>query len=118
VIFMVTTDKLKNLLGIAATDTSQDVSLSFILDDIAETILNYCNLTELPSGLEHTAYRMAIDLYRNDGVGEADGPAVISSITEGDTTVQFRKSVDENFKDTLLKNYIPQLNRYRRVSWP
>jgi hypothetical protein len=117
-IVMLTVEKLRPLLGIAAADITQDVNLAFILDDVTETILNYCNINELPSGLEHTAYRMAIDLYRNDGVGEADGPAAISSITEGDTTVQFRKLVDENFKDTLLKNYMPQLNRYRKVSWP
>ncbi len=114
---MLTVEKLKPLLGIAAVDTAQDASLAFILSDVTETILNYCNLIELPAGLENTACRMAIDLYRNEGVGDADAPSAVSSIEEGDTTVQFRKAVDENFKDTLLKNYTPQLNRYRRVSW-
>lgn len=110
---MVTVDRLKGLLGI--TDTAEDTNLTFILEDVTEIILNYCNISELPSGLEHTAYRMAIDLYRNDGIGQADAPAAVSSIEEGDTTIQFQK--DENFKGTLLKDYRPQLNRYRRVSW-
>ncbi len=114
---MLTIERIKPLLGIAATDTAQDASLAFILGDVTEIILNHCNVTVLPVGLENTACRMAIDLYRNEGIGDTDAPSAVSSIEEGDTTVQFRKAVDENFKDTLLKNYTPQLNRYRRVSW-
>ncbi|WP_182185556.1 phage head-tail connector protein [Pectinatus frisingensis] len=114
---MLTTDKLKSLLGIELADTSRDNILEFIIDDVIENVINYCNIEELPSGLEHTAYRMAIDLYRNENVGNEESAAAVSSIEEGDTTVQFRKSVDEDFKNTLLKNYIPQLNRYRRIAW-
>lgn len=110
--------KLKALLGIAPDDNSQDSKLQFILDDVTETILNHCNINELPSGLVHTAYRMAIDLYRNEGIGEADAPVgSVSSITEGEVTTSFHRSVDPGFKDTLLKNYHAQLNRYRRLSW-
>lgn len=110
--------KIKVLLGIAADDTTQDVNLQFIIDDVIETILNYCNLKELPSGLEHTAYRMAIDLYRNEAVGEGEAPiGSVSSITEGDVTTSFHKGVDDGFKNTLLKNYHAQLNRHRRLSW-
>ena len=36
--------KLKGLLGIPEGDTSQDLSLEFIIDDVTETILNYCSL--------------------------------------------------------------------------
>lgn len=36
--------KLKALLGILEDDTSQDVPLQFVLDDIQEAILNYCNV--------------------------------------------------------------------------
>ncbi len=110
-------NKFKKILGISTADTDKDFSLEFIIDDITETILNYCNIKKLPSGLEHTAYRMAIDLYRNENIGDEDSTAAVSSIEEGDTTVQFRKCVDENFKNTLLKNYTIQLNKYRRISW-
>lgn len=51
-------DKFKKLLGII--DAAQETALQFILDDVTETILNYCNLNELPQGLENTAYRMAL----------------------------------------------------------
>ncbi len=115
---MLEVTKLKKLLGIAVDDTSQDANLEFILDDVTESILNYCNIQELPSGLVNTAYRMAIDLYRNEAIGEADAPiGVVTSIKEGDTQTSFNKSVDDNFKDTLMKNYYSQLNHYRKLVW-
>lgn len=110
--------KLKKLLGIKQEDTSKDDSLKFTLDDVHEAILNYCNQSELPKGLENTAYRMAIDLYRNEAPGEADTPlGPVSSIAEGDTSTSFRVRADEGYKDSLLKNYKARLNRYRRLSW-
>lgn len=102
----------------AADDTSQDINLQFIIDNVTETILNYCHLDQLPSGLELTSYRMAIDLYRNEAIGEADAPiGSVSSITEGDTQTSFNKSVTENYAESLLKNYQAQLNRYRKLVW-
>lgn len=112
---MLTIDKLKSLLGISVGDCRQDTPLAFIIDDVSETILNYCNRNEWPAGLDNTGYRMAIDLYRNEGVGTADVPSSVSALTEGDTMVQFKK--DDALAGTLLKNYEVQLNRYRRVSW-
>lgn len=107
-------DKLKRLLEIAFNDTPQDTNLAFIMDDIKETILNYCNLNHLPPGLQNTAYRRAIDLHRNEAVGEGDAFDGIASIKEGDTQTNFNKAVDENFKFMMLKNYTAQLNRYRK----
>lgn len=110
--------RLKSLLGIAIDDIAQDVQLEFILEDVTETILNYCNLIQLPSGLKNTAYRMAVDLYRNEAVGQTDAPlGGIASIKEGDTSTSFNRSMDDNFKSTLLKNYTVQLNRYRKLVW-
>ncbi len=62
----------KPLLGLEVTDTSKDSVLTFILANVTEVICNYCHITEVPKGLECTAYRMAMDLYRNEGIGEAD----------------------------------------------
>lgn len=115
---MLEVTKLKKLLGIAIEDTTQDANIEFILDDVTESILNYCNIKELPSGLVNTAYRMAIDLYRNENIGEEDAPlGVVTAIKEGDTQTSFSKSIDDNFKDTVMKNYYSQLNRYRKLVW-
>ena len=112
------TSKLKSLLGIANDDATQDTNLAFILEDVEEIILNYCNLTALPTGLTHTGYRMAIDLFRNENIGDDEAAAgAVIDIEEGDSKVQFNKSLDDSFTNTLLKNYLPQLNRYRKLVW-
>lgn len=108
--------KLKALLGIE--DESKDVILEFVIADVEETIKNYCHVDEMPEGLQNTGYRMAVDLYRNENIGsETAAVGAVSSITEGDTSTSFRQYVDDNFKDTVLKNYKSSLNRYRKVAW-
>lgn len=109
--------KLKLLLGIAPEDMSQDVFLQFIMDDVEEMVKNYCKLQEVPKGLVNTCYRMAMDIYRAEGIGEADAPLSVSSITEGDTSTSFGSSRTEWLKDTLLKDYKAQLNAYRKLRW-
>ena len=111
-------NKLKQYIGIEITDTSKDVQLNFIISDVEETITNYCNVEEVPSGILNTSYRMAIDLYRNENLGhEESALGSVSSISAGDTSTSFKQSVDDSFKDTLLKNYKPQLDRYRKLVW-
>lgn len=111
-------NELKKLLGISIEDKTKDTQLTFIISDVKETINNYCNTEEVPRGLLNTSYRMALDLYRNENLGhEESALGSVSSISEGDTSTSFKQSVDDNFKDTLLKNYKPQLNRFRKLVW-
>lgn len=110
-------NKLKALLGISIDDSSKDTILEFIIEDVEETIKNYCNLNEVPVELSNTVIRMAIDLYRNENLGNEEASlGSISSISEGDTTVTYRSAATE-FKDSLLKNYEKQLRRYRKLVW-
>lgn len=110
---------LKPLLGLEVTDTSKDSVLTFVLGNVAEVICNYCHIAEVPRGLEYTAYRMAMDLYRNEGIGEADSedtPGRVTSIDEGDVKTSFAASrFDNSYVHSLLKVYTPQLNRYRKL---
>lgn len=111
---------LKVLVDIAVTDTSKDGLLRFVLEDIEEIILNYCNIRALPKGLEKTAYRMAMDLYRNENLGAEDSAGGrVTAVTEGDTRVEFDKGAyrDSSFGASLLKSYSAQLNQYRRLKW-
>ena len=108
--------RLKELLGIK--DDSKDKILEFVIADVEETIKNYCHVDTVPDGLVNTGYRMAMDLYRNENIGSETGAAgSVSAISEGDTSTSFRQYVDDNFKDTVLKNYKSSLNRYRKVAW-
>ncbi|WP_321835408.1 phage head-tail connector protein [Clostridium butyricum] len=109
--------KLKVLLGIKIDDQSEDLLLEFVIDNIKEIILNHCNLDVLPDGLISTCYRMCMDLYRNENLGSKENSlGSISSISEGDTSTNFRSSMSE-FKDSILKDYKKQLNKYRKVAW-
>lgn len=107
---MLEVTKLKNLLGTVSDE--KDTVLQFILDDVEETILNYCNIDELPEGLVNTA------IYRNENIGNEEGSSGdITSIKEGDITVNFSNSSNNIvFANSVLKNYIFQLRKYRRLS--
>lgn len=106
-------NKLKGLLGIPEEDATQDAALQFILDDVDEIIRNYCHLKESPPGLTNTAYRMAVDLYRGERPGIGDAPMTVSSMSEGDTSTGL-KSASDALKGGILKDYIRQLNHYRK----
>ncbi len=106
--------KLKVLLGLRCSDKRQDARIQFIIDDVTETICNYCNVKTLPSGLTNTAYRMAVDLYRSEGLGEASALIQVTSVKTGDTSTSFAIASD-SLKGGILKNYRAQLNRYRRL---
>lgn len=109
-------ETLKALLGIPSDDTTQDIPLQFVMDDVRETILNYCNLDELPDGLINTAYRMALDLYRHERPGEEEAPLTVVSISEGDTSTSFTSAAGA-LTGGVLKDYQGQLNRYRKLVW-
>lgn len=106
---------LKGLLGISEEDTSKDVVLEFAISNAKEIIINYCNVDEMPTGLTNTAYRMAMDIYRNEQPGEAEKPKAVKSVTVGDTSTSFRDTASSDYTESILKNYTKQLNRYRRV---
>lgn len=109
---MIELAKLKLLLGI--TDDSKDALLQFCLDDVTETILNYCNIDAIPATLDNTAYRMAMELYRNENFGGSQaGSGQIASKSAGDTSVSYRD--DSGYAASIMKNHLPQLNRYRKL---
>lgn len=109
-------ERLKGLLGIPGDDSAQDIPLQFIMDDVEETIRNYCNLDAVPAGLVNTSYRMAMDLYRYDRPGGTDAPLTVASISEGDTSTSFTSTADL-LTSEVLKDYQGQLNRYRKLVW-
>lgn len=109
-------EKLKAFQGIPEADKTKDVVLQFVMEDVKETILNYCNIEELPQGLLNTAYRMAIDLYRYDQPGSEDAPLTVASVSEGDTSTSFTSAADA-LDGGILRDYRGQLNRYRKLVW-
>ncbi|MCI8363400.1 MAG: hypothetical protein HFG34_00370 [Eubacterium sp.] len=107
-------EKLKELLGIDQQDHSKDSALRFAMEEAEEVVKNYCNINEIPAGLLNTACQIAIDIYRGMNQSEEEGPSV-SSITEGDTSISFRKDMEESSVNNILSRYKVSLNRFRKV---
>lgn len=106
--------KLKELLGMDPQDHSKDSVLRFAAEEAEEAVKNYCNINEIPSGLQKTTCRIAIDIYHGARQGK-EGELSVSSITEGDISVSFRKDVEESSIDNILSRYKTSLNRFRKV---
>ena len=109
-----TVERLSALLGISDPDETVKVHLEFALENAEDTVKNYCHIDEIPAGLETTVLRMALDIYRNEHMGSTNIPQTVSSVQIGDTTTSFKTSAAE-FSESLMKNYKPVLNRYRKV---
>jgi hypothetical protein len=100
---MPTLKNVKILLGIDVNDTSQDNVLNLYLSRATNFVLNYCNLEEIPVGLDSVVEDIAILKYRLKGV---EG---IKSEGKG--------SLSESYIDSLPLDIIRELNRYRRIEF-
>ena len=111
-------EKLKMLLG--STEEADDGLLLFALETVREMVLNYCNIEEIPAGLQNTVVRMAADLYRLEGYGQAAAPQVAKSVSRGDVTIQYADSTgvaEANGYKAILADYKAQLQAYRKLRW-
>ena len=82
-------------------------------------VCNYCNINQIPKGLENVMLNMALDLYRAESLGQEQTEGNLKSITEGDVSVSFGSaySTADNIGMQFLKNYNAQLDKYRKFSW-
>lgn len=135
------TDIVKVKLG---ADTPSEPLLKITVDEIEQTILNYCNINEIPKELTYTFANMVVDLFRYEdefikattvfveGEEEEAEPDVntgnINSIRVGDTTITFGSGSDtsiynKNLRshqanlDTVVLDYESQLKKFRRLVW-
>lgn len=134
-------DIVKVKLG---ADTPSEPLLKITVDEIEQTILNYCNINEIPKELTYTFANMVVDLFRYEdefikattvsveGEKEEAEPDVntgnINSIRVGDTTITFGSGSDtsiynKNLRshqanlDTVVLDYESQLKKFRRLVW-
>lgn len=109
-------EKLKLLLG--EKDASKDDVLSFTLENVHDLIRNYCNIPEVPSALENTAVRMAADLFRSEGYGNAAAPQTAKSVSRGDVTISYSDGAtvaSVTGGKAILDDYRTQLQAFRRL---
>lgn len=98
---MASLENVKMLLDIS--DNTQDNLLNLYLTRATSFVKNYCNIEEIPIGLNEVIEDIAVYRYRMNGVEN------IKSETKG--------SLSETYRDSLPDDIIAQLNRYRKVKF-
>lgn len=121
--------KRLNQLGYTATEKDHE-QIDFELEKIINYVMNYCNITDIPTILDHRiADRVCADfLYYKKNSGSLEGfnyEAVIKSIKEGDTTIQYAVGQGEDTPENRFDSFVKQLERgfdkwitpHRRLRW-
>ena len=98
-------------------------------DHAVDRVKNLTNLNEVPKGLEHVVFRIALGEYLETAslgglIPSEAVPALVKQITEGDTTVTFAVSEGatgtallKQLIDDLKNGYMDEIYRYRRLLW-
>lgn len=101
------------------TDSIDDAELVIHIAEVGQALKTYMNRSDIPKDLVFVHANMVIDLLtaekRNS---DESGQQSVSSIKEGDVTVQFGSAKVENrerMTESLLFNYASQLNRFRKL---
>ena len=117
------------MLGYEATIDDYN-HIDFDLTKTTNYVKNYCNITEIPEILDYRIIdRICADfLYYKKNSGSLEGfnyDAVIKSIKEGDTTVQYAVGQGEDTVENRFDAFVKQLERgfdkwitpHRRLRW-
>jgi ABC-type dipeptide/oligopeptide/nickel transport system ATPase subunit len=138
VVVMSLVNKRGTKLGLDLTDTDY---VGSIVEEVRQAILNYCNISSVPSDLKYVWMNMSLDLLRWWGsqipVGQGSGsggsttldtPMVVTSVREGSVTLSMKRA-DESSQDAsgmrtikgvldeITMNYHDNLNKFRRMTW-
>lgn len=117
-------DVLDELTARGLAGENEAAAKSYI-SQAADEIRGYCGLPEgssLPAGLFYAWVEVSSRLIASGGSGAAAGvvAGAVSSITEGDTTIQFGGSsqgAGMGGAGWALDGCRAVLNRYRRMAW-
>jgi len=117
-------------LGYIVDDSDDEWLMEFIMEKVEQSILNFCNVSEIPNGLFYIAVDMAAGgfLLEKKASGDLDGvditPAV-KEISQGDTSVVYAFGsgtlTQEERLDALISRMTAEnrgeMSRYRRICW-
>ena len=106
---------VKVFLGI--TDDTKDTELTVYVDMTKQTVLNYCNRSDLPEALNYTLCQMTADTYRDLTASNTRGEVAgnVGSISEDGRSVSFTNGTE--FK-TAIEDRVTrttELNRYKKL---
>lgn len=108
-------ETVKVLLGI--TDASLDETLQLYLDITIQSVLNYCNISELPSALNYTVCQLTADVYKDTTNSNKVGVIVgnVSKIDEDGRAVSFGDGSAVRLAATSRIGRLRELNRYKKL---
>lgn len=123
--------KIKERLAMLGYEVKQtdEATVAFSYGKVKNTILNDCNLTDIPGGLEYVAVDMSTGEFllakKTFAPGDLTGldiGEVVKSIQTGDTTVQFDSNTSSTAAlDTLINHFLTYGKRqfacFRRMNW-
>lgn len=106
---------IKSMIGIS--DESLDAILRIYVATVTQSILNYCNIDELPSALNYTLCQMVADTYNEmkSRSGTSSVVGNVSSISEDGRSVsftngsEFKVAIDDRISKTR------ELNRFKKL---
>lgn len=105
----------KTLLGISSG--SFDIILQTYISMTIQSVLNYCNISELPSALNYVVCQMTSETYREvvskNNVGEVVGN--VHSISEGGRSVSFGDSSEFKIAIEDKISHTTELNRFKKL---
>lgn len=104
------------ILGKSNPTSEETELLQFILDLACDKIKNYCNINEIPKGLENTAVRIAADIWRSESYGNEEKTPEVTSVKRGDVSTSF-SSVSSGGDSIFFSKYKAELNRFRKLRW-
>lgn len=110
---------IKSLTNIETVETSL---VEFLLATETQHIMNFCNITELPEGLKEGLIETVTgSRYLQIKKGEllGDDSDIVTSIKEGDVTVQFNGESPAKRLDAVIAHLMRErdLLRYRKLVW-
>ena len=129
---MVSREQVISRLKMLGYDATMDDynHIEYELTKTTNYVKNYCNITEIPEILDYRIVdRICADfLYYKKNSGSLEGfnyDAVIKSIKEGDTTVQYAVGQGEDTAENRFDAFVKQLERgfdkwitpHRRLRW-
>lgn len=106
---------VKVLLGIGGEEF--DAVLPVYISMVKQSILNYCNISELPEELNYTLCQMTADTYRDVTAGQSNGEIKgnVSSVSEDGRSVSFGSGADLKTAITDRITRTTELNRFKRL---
>lgn len=115
------TRSLIEIIKSKLTDPPADDVLENYIEEVKQSILNYCNISEIPEALRYVHANMVVDFIKiQNRANDSEEQQAVTSIKEGDVTVQFgsvKKETGEQVMESILFDYKDQLKRFRKLRW-